>query len=70
MDKQNSHLMLRVTTPDKQSLSFCNASPRDLKTWIAGLPNIAKTWADTSGPAARDVLKAYFAAIRAADTAA
>ena len=45
MDKQNSHLMLRVTTPDKQSLSFCNASPRDLKTWIAGLPkaNIGET---------------------------
>lgn len=45
MDKQNSHLMLRVTTPDKQSLSFCNANPRDLKTWIAGLPkaNIGET---------------------------
>ncbi len=45
MDKQNSHLMLRVTTPEKQSLSFCNASPRDLKTWIAGLPkaNIGET---------------------------
>jgi cyclic-di-GMP-binding protein len=45
MDKQNSHLMLRVTTPDKQSLSFCNANPRDLKIWIAGLPkaNIGET---------------------------
>lgn len=45
MDKQNSHLMLRVTTPDKQSLSFCNASPRDLKHWIGKLPkaNIGET---------------------------
>ncbi|HLA30785.1 MAG TPA: molecular chaperone [Pseudomonas sp.] len=45
MDKQNSHLMLRVTTPDKQSLSFCNASPRDLRHWIGKLPkaNIGET---------------------------
>jgi TRAP-type C4-dicarboxylate transport system substrate-binding protein len=34
--------------------------------WIRGLPNIARTWADSSGPAARDVLNGYFAAIRAA----
>jgi len=34
--------------------------------WINGLPNIAKTWVDSSGPAAPDVLRAYFAAIRAA----
>jgi TRAP-type C4-dicarboxylate transport system substrate-binding protein len=34
--------------------------------WIRGLPNIARTWVDSSGPAARDVLTAYFAAIRAA----
>jgi TRAP-type C4-dicarboxylate transport system substrate-binding protein len=34
--------------------------------WIRGLPNLAKTWADSSGPASRDVLNAYFAAIRAA----
>lgn len=32
--------------------------------WIRGLPNLAKTWADSSGPAARDVLAAYFKAIR------
>ncbi|WP_198371266.1 C4-dicarboxylate TRAP transporter substrate-binding protein [Roseomonas rosulenta] len=32
--------------------------------WIRGLPNIARTWADSSGPASRDVLNAYFAAIR------
>jgi len=45
MDKQNSHLLLRVTTPDKQSLSFCEASPRDLQKWVAGLPkaNIGET---------------------------
>jgi TRAP-type C4-dicarboxylate transport system substrate-binding protein len=34
--------------------------------WIRGLPNIARTWVDSSGPAARDVLTAYFASIRAA----
>lgn len=45
MDKQNSHLLLRVTTPDKQSLSFCEPSPRDLKKWVDGLPkaNIGET---------------------------
>ena len=34
--------------------------------WIRGLPNIARTWVDSSGPASREVLNAYFAAIRAA----
>ena len=34
--------------------------------WIAGLPNLAQTWASTSGAASREVLTAYFAAIRAA----
>jgi TRAP-type C4-dicarboxylate transport system substrate-binding protein len=34
--------------------------------WIRGLPNLARTWADSSGPAARDVLTTYFNAIRAA----
>lgn len=45
MDKQNSHLLLRVTTPNKQSLSFCEASPRDLQKWVDGLPkaNIGET---------------------------
>lgn len=45
MHNQNPHLMLRVTAPDKQSLSFCNATPRDLKRWVAGLPkaNIGET---------------------------
>jgi hypothetical protein len=37
--------LLRVPTPSKQSLSFCDGSPRDLKRWIAGLPkaNIGET---------------------------
>lgn len=34
--------------------------------WIRGLPNIARTWVESSGPAARDVLNAYFALLRAA----
>ncbi|MBM7061216.1 molecular chaperone [Pseudomonas sp. UL073] len=45
MDKQSLHLLLRVPTPDKQSLSFCEPTPRDLKRWIAGLPkaNLGET---------------------------
>ncbi|MDA7084953.1 molecular chaperone [Pseudomonas sp. SA3-5] len=45
MDKQTSHLLLRVPIPQKPSLSFCDASPRDLKRWIANLPkaNIGET---------------------------
>ena len=45
MDKQNPHLLLRVTTPDKQGLSFCDTTPRDLKKWVDGLPkaNIGET---------------------------
>lgn len=34
--------------------------------WIKGLPNLAKIWADQSGPAAKDVLASYFATLRAA----
>ena len=40
--------------------------PAERARWISGLPNIAKTWVDSSGPAAPDVLRTYFAAIRAA----
>lgn len=36
----------------------------DRERWIKGLPNIAKIWADSSGPASRGVLKAYFATLR------
>jgi hypothetical protein len=46
MDKQSPHLLLlRVPTPSKQSLSFCDGSPRDLKRWLAALPkaNIGET---------------------------
>ncbi|MBV7563423.1 molecular chaperone [Pseudomonas sp. sia0905] len=45
MDKQSPHLLLRVPTPTKQGLTFCDATPRDLKRWIAGLPkaNIGET---------------------------
>ncbi|MBS7662231.1 molecular chaperone [Pseudomonas lalucatii] len=45
MDKQSPHLRLRVPTPNKQSLSFCDAQPRELKRWIADLPkaNIGET---------------------------
>nr|WP_312230996.1 molecular chaperone [Pseudomonas sp.] len=45
MDKQSPHLLLRVPTPIKQGLTFCDATPRDLKRWIAGLPkaNIGET---------------------------
>lgn len=45
MDNQSPHLLLRVPTPSKQSLSFCDASPRDLKRWIEALPkaNLGET---------------------------
>ncbi|MEX6501484.1 molecular chaperone [Pseudomonas zhanjiangensis] len=45
MDKHSPHLLLRVPTPNQQSLKFCPANPRDLKRWIAGLPkaNIGET---------------------------
>ncbi|WP_394561453.1 molecular chaperone [Aquipseudomonas alcaligenes] len=45
MEKQSPHLLLRVPTPDRQGLSFCEATPRDMKRWIAGLPkaNIGET---------------------------
>lgn len=45
MDKQSPYLLLRVPTPSKQGLSFCEANPRELKRWIAGLPkaNIGET---------------------------
>ena len=45
MDKQSPHLLLRVPTPNKHSLTFCEASPRDLKRWVANLPkaNLGET---------------------------
>ncbi|MBT8765571.1 molecular chaperone [Metapseudomonas boanensis] len=45
MDYQSPHLLLRVPTPSKQSLSFCDATPRGLTRWIAHLPkaNLGET---------------------------
>lgn len=45
MDKQSPHLLLRVPTPTRQSLSFSDATPRDLKRWVADLPkaNLGET---------------------------
>jgi cyclic-di-GMP-binding protein len=39
------HLLLRALTPTQSSLSFCEATPRDLKRWIATLPkaNLGET---------------------------
>ncbi|MFC5696869.1 molecular chaperone [Pseudomonas sp. GCM10022186] len=45
MDHQSPHLLLRVPAPSKQSLSFCDATPRELKRWISHLPkaNLGET---------------------------
>lgn len=45
MDKKSPDLLLRVPKPEKQHLSFCDNSPRDLSRWIAALPkaNIGET---------------------------
>ena len=39
------HLLLRAPTPSQLSLTFCEATPRDLKRWIAKLPkaNLGET---------------------------
>jgi TRAP-type C4-dicarboxylate transport system substrate-binding protein len=37
----------------------------DRQRWISGLPNLVQPWAQSAGPAARDVLTAYFQSIRA-----
>ncbi|SFT73675.1 hypothetical protein SAMN05216264_103307 [Pseudomonas marincola] len=44
-DKMSPYLLLRVPVPSKASLSFSEASPREFKRWIAGLPkaNIGET---------------------------
>jgi TRAP-type C4-dicarboxylate transport system substrate-binding protein len=44
-------------------VSALPAAERD--KWIKGLPNIGKTWVDSSGPAAKEVMSAYFAELRA-----
>ncbi|MBA1273523.1 molecular chaperone [Stutzerimonas azotifigens] len=45
MDRQSHHLLLRVSTPTRQALSFCDPTVRDMKRWIAHLPkaNIGET---------------------------
>ncbi|AYF89767.1 molecular chaperone [Pseudomonas sp. DY-1] len=45
MEHQSPHLLLRVPAPSKQSLSFCDATPRELKRWISHLPkaNLGET---------------------------
>jgi hypothetical protein len=45
MSQTNSLARLRAPTPTQSRLSFCEATPRDLKRWIAGLPkaNVGET---------------------------
>lgn len=45
MLRPNAHLSLRAPTPAQNTLSFCEANPRDLKRWISQLPkaNIGET---------------------------
>jgi hypothetical protein len=45
MSQTISFPQLRAPTPSQPRLSFCEATPRDLKRWIAGLPkaNIGET---------------------------
>jgi hypothetical protein len=45
MNETNPALLLRAPIPTQSRLSFCEATPRDLKRWIANLPkaNIGET---------------------------
>lgn len=45
MNETSPLQLLRVLTPTQSRLSFCDATPRDLKRWIANLPkaNIGET---------------------------
>ena len=45
MNEISPHLLLRAPIPTQLRLSFCEATPRDLKRWIANLPkaNIGET---------------------------
>lgn len=38
MERTSPHQQLRVPTPNQHSLTFCEASPRDLKRWLGNLP--------------------------------
>ncbi len=45
MESKSLHIQLRVPTPSRETLSFCEASPRALRDWLAGLPkaNLGET---------------------------
>ncbi len=45
MENKSPDLLLRIPTPSKPTLSFCDGTPRDLGRWIAALPkaNIGET---------------------------
>jgi len=45
MSNSSLELLQRVPTPTQSSLSFCEATPRDLKRWISSLPkaNLGET---------------------------
>jgi hypothetical protein len=45
VENQSQPLLLRVPTPDRQELSFCEPSVRDIKRWLSGLPkaNLGET---------------------------
>ena len=45
MENQSQPLLLRVPTPDRQELSFCDPSVRGVKHWLSGLPkaNLGET---------------------------
>ena len=45
MNETSPHLLLRAPIPTQLRLTFCEATPRDLKRWIANLPkaNIGET---------------------------
>ncbi|MGK9066691.1 molecular chaperone [Stutzerimonas chloritidismutans] len=45
MENHSQPLLLRVPKPDRQGLSFCEPTVRDLKRWLGGLPkaNLGET---------------------------
>ncbi len=60
----------RIDAAEKEMVSkgsiITTLPAAERERWVKGLPNLAKTWVDTSGPAAKEVLNAYFATLRAA----
>jgi TRAP-type C4-dicarboxylate transport system substrate-binding protein len=59
----------RITSSEAEMVSkgaiVSTLPAAERERWIKGLPNLGKTWADSSGPAARDMMKQYFTALRA-----